>query len=211
MAYVGGAANVALMGANIKGSGYGNQSFNDIVSGILYGDYGKRETSSRVSAYYHKRNLGYQESGSMADKFTNIATNQYNSLLAPNTFKNIGNFITSMLDKSGRLSLKAYIVDDIEYCGMYYRMFGNLVRTPVYNTSNIFSYIQTRESYNYFELINSEIHLLNYIESEDIVDKIKERLSNGIRLWNVMSTPIAVEIGNYNLANKEITGIIPFE
>ena len=94
---------------------------------------------------------------------------------------------------------------------MYYRMFGNLVRRPVYNISNIFSNVQTRESYNYFELINSEIHLLNYIESEDIVDKIKERLSNGIRLWNVMSTSIAVEIGNYNLANKEITGIIPFE
>lgn len=211
MAYVGSATNVALMGANIKGSRYGNQSQEDIALGVLNGDYGKRETASRLNAYHYNRSLGYQESGSMADKFTNIATNQYNSLLAPNTFKNIGNFITSMLDKSGRLSLKTYIVDDIEYCGMYYRMFGNLVRRPVYNVTNIFSNVQTRESYNYFELINSEIHLLNYIESEDIVYKIKERLSNGIRLWNVMNTPTVVEIGNYNLANKEITGIIPFE
>ena len=57
-----------------------------------------------------------------------------------------------------------------------------------------------------------EFALPNPITPEFIYGYTKEeRLSNGIRLWNVMSTSVDVENGNYNLKNSEIQGIIQFE
>lgn len=212
MAYVGAAANTALIASDIKGGMFGvQQDKNAILVNMLLGNRSEKKVAySRMKEYESQRGQVYNEAGSMADKFTNIATNQYNSLLAPNTFKHGGNFITAVMDKSARLSLKTYIVDDIEYCAMYYRLFGNMIKKPIYNISNIFSYVQVREYYNYFELVNAEVHLINHIESEDIIDNIKARLSSGIRLWNVNKRFDLeyIKIGDYSINNIE-SNIIP--
>lgn len=106
-----------------------------------------------------------------------------NMMYAPDTIRKASQFgdilskvctITSWLDK----------VDDYEQCAMYYHRNGYKVDEYVYDIDNIFEYVKNRRVFNILKMKSCEVHLHDIIEDETTVDLIKERLINGVRLWN---------------------------
>lgn len=133
----------------------------------------------------------------------NELTNRANLMYTPDTVKSVGSSITDMLSKSCTMFNSLSYVEDIEQVAQYYHRNGYLVNKYVSEIGNtLFSYVNTRYYFNVLKFVNSDIHL-NILESDDIIDDISDRLSQSIRLWNVVDsyTSNSITLRNYEIGN----------
>ena len=117
----------------------------------------------------------------------------------PGSAKQIGELNTTVSSKSGIIFYSYTKAQDFEKCALHYHMYGNKVNEVVTDHVDVFSYVNTRYYFNYVKFSELNVHL-NMLESFDDIDKISERLINGIRLWNVEQN---VVIGTYKYDNVE--------
>ena len=135
----------------------------------------------------------------MPGRFENII----NSSREPDTVKSSGNFTTAISSEGMNIRMDIYKVNDYEQCAQYYHRYGYLVDEYINEVDNIFDYVSTRYYYNVLKMRDVDISLVNSPASTEILELIRERLENGIRLWNCNEHNTFVEIGNYTYDNVE--------
>lgn len=132
----------------------------------------------------------------------NYFMTRYNLHKAPMSIKSNGNTSDSIF--SARRYYRWSIVNDINTVLNYYHLNGYLVNEIITSydlEGTLFDYVHTRYYYNILKMSTCNVHL-NCLESNDIIDDIKERLINGLRLWN---TDTQLGIGEYQLDNVELS------
>lgn len=136
----------------------------------------------------------------MPSRYENIM----NASAAPATLKSGGIATSALFSEGMNIRLDIYKVNDFEQCAQYYHRYGYLVDEYVSGIDDIFQYVNTRYYYNVLKMREIDISLVNYPSSNDILELIRERLENGIRLWNVTQyTTNARYIGDYEYDNIE--------
>lgn len=144
--------------------------------------------------------------GAVGDIFNQYYTEK-NLLAAPSTLSQLGECINGLLSHSHLIYYKQEKVIDFEQCANYYHRNGYLVNEYVNNVENIFEYVQNRWHFNILKMSIAEVHLHNVIEDDDTIDSIKQRLEDGIRLWNINNqqsgTTVRPVIGNFYYDNVE--------
>lgn len=175
-------ASLALNGGNTiiqstvkSGMKYGGAGA--IVGGVM----GVADTGVKVANQF--LNEGNLQNASGKPK----STNQYNS---------------SYINKNSRIFVAYTKCQDFEKCALYYHMYGNLVNEIVLEQTDLFTHVNTRYYFNYLKMRDVNVHL-NLIESEDEINKIHDRLIDGIRLWNVTEYLSEILIGTYKYDNVE--------
>lgn len=142
---------------------------------------------------------GLYDIANMPGRFENII----NSSREPDTVKSSGNFTTAISSEGMNIRMDIYKVNDYEQCAQYYHRYGYLVDEYINEVDNIFDYVSTRYYYNVLKMRDVDISLVNSPASTEVLDLIKERLENGIRLWNCDHQHTFVDIGNYAYDNIE--------
>ena len=152
--------------------------------------------------------LNQAESVSNAVKSTNNLVSQafedFNIRGIPPTPKQTGSL-------SGVIGREAFImhyverVNDYLQCANYFHRNGYLVNNYVNSISNIFNYVQNRYYFNILKMENPNVHLHDVIEDEDTITLVAERLTDGLRLWNVKST--GVTMGDFQYDNVELSAL----
>ena len=142
---------------------------------------------------------GLYDIANMPGRFENII----NSSREPDTVKSSGNFTTAISSEGMNIRMDIYKVNDYEQCAQYYHRYGYLVDEYINEVDNIFDYVSTRYYYNVLKMRDVDISLVNSPASTEILELIRERLENGIRLWNCNEHNTFVEIGNYTYDNVE--------
>ena len=144
--------------------------------------------------------------GAIGNVFDQYYTEK-NLLAAPSTLSQLGECINGFLSQSHLIYRKKEKVIDYEQCAQYYHRNGYLVNEHVNAINNIFEYVQNRWHFNIIKMSVAEVHLHNVIEDEATIDAIKERLEDGIRLWNINNsysgTTVTPVIGNFQYDNVE--------
>lgn len=133
------------------------------------------------------------------DEYAPVIRRGVNAMFAPPQVLSTGSYFGDYLANMSRISAITEVVDDIEQCAQYYHRFGNLVNKYIDTTVSLFADVNTRYYFNYVKMSDCVVHLIHYIEADDITESIKDRLTSGIRLWNVDKT----SIGNYTYDNVE--------
>lgn len=154
-------------------------------------------------------NIQSNESEDIREGLYNIATmpgrfeNIINSSKEPDTSKSSGNFTTAISSEGMNIRMDIYKVNDYEQCAQYYHRNGYLVDEYINEMDSVFDYVSTRYYYNVLKMRDVDITLINSPASTEILELIRERLENGIRLWNCNATGTFVTIGNYAYDNIE--------
>ena len=112
------------------------------------------------------------------------ALSDYNNYYVPDTVKQNGTY-SDIYTNAATIFYSIEYANNIEYCGYYYHKNGYLVNEHIYQNTNIFEYVQNRFYYNVIKMVDSEVHLNNVIEDNYTVNLIKQRLNQGLRLWNI--------------------------
>lgn len=121
-----------------------------------------------------------------------------NANCSPSTLKSSGS-------TDGFINKGAYIFSAIEKCrdyviaANYYHRNGYLVNDYVNAITNVFQYVQNRYYFNVLKMSIPEVHLANVIEDETTLDLIKERLEEGVRLWNVKAGDTWISYQDYHM------------
>ena len=124
----------------------------------------------------------------------------YNVKCQPPTAKQIAN-VSDIGAKGAFLMVHKELVNDFSQCANYYHRNAFLVNEYIDAKADIFGYIQNRYFFNVLKMQVPNVHLHNVIEDDDSVDAIKDRLLDGVRLWNVNNT--GVVIGDFSKDNVE--------
>ena len=127
-------------------------------------------------------------------------------VFAPDYYKNVGSVGITQIDSSTKVMYRLDRVEDIESCGQYYHRNGYLVNEYVNEVTDIFKYVNTRHFYNILKLSSADIHMKSTIESASLIEQIKARLYNGLRLWNydaVINGNEKITIGDFTFDNVE--------
>lgn len=132
----------------------------------------------------------------------NQGVSDLNAQFAPNSIRMGGDFISSYLSSQYMTMYRHLEVNDIEQVANYYHRNGFKVDLHVNSINNIFQYVQNRYYFNMLKMSDSDLHLADVIENAETVNLIKDRLKDGIRLWNVMD--ISVNIGDFTYDNVEL-------
>lgn len=135
----------------------------------------------------------------MWDASKGVIRREINSVFAPDSLKSTASWSSDTLGHKGVIQYSKWEVDDIEQVAHYYQRYGNLVNKYIDTTVSLFADVNTRYYFNYVKMSDCVVHLIHYIEADDITESIKDRLTSGIRLWNVDKT----SIGNYTYDNVE--------
>lgn len=106
-----------------------------------------------------------------------------NNYCKPSTVVQQGNTIPS-LNHDYEIFLKTEVVRDIHQCAHYFHRNGVLVNEYINSRDNIFDYVNTRYYFNVLKMSDVDLHLANIVEDVTSVESVKDRLSNGLRLWN---------------------------
>ena len=117
----------------------------------------------------------------------------------PGNVHSTGSSYTDLLNKDGIVQYSRLIVADITQVAQYYRRYGNLVNEYIDTSKNLFTEYNLRYYFNYIKLAECDVHLSDYLETNDVTGSIKDRLVNGIRLWNVDKTDLC----DYSYDNVE--------
>jgi hypothetical protein len=141
------------------------------------------------------------EAGNSSNGLKQEVYSMINAQLQPVSIRSMGDLSSSILAKLSEVSTSIYRVQDFDACYETYRRNGYLLNRYISNyTLYDNSYYKFNNRYYYNCVLLDEINIhLNVLESDDILDDISYRLSNGIRLWNVENT----DIGNYAFDNVE--------
>lgn len=120
-----------------------------------------------------------------------------NAITSPSSIKQTGD--SSVLGYKGS-QVFTYVskVDNYDECAWYFHRNGYLVNEPITDKNNTLDYVITRYYFNIVKYNDIEVHL-NILESNDITDMIKERLLQGVRMWNTDYG----EIGDFRYDNVE--------
>lgn len=121
---------------------------------------------------------------------TDQAMRDLNAIMAPSSTRNTGTAISDILSLHANEYFITYKCRDYKQCAMYYHRYGYKVDRFVSNINNIFNEVNHRFYFNILKLKDSNIHLHNIIEDEKNTLLVKERLENGIRLWNTYNQKI---------------------
>ena len=125
--------------------------------------------------------------GSIGDTISDsydLFAKKFNLKLTPDTFKASNQVFANII---GNLMKQFYRIDkvnDFEHCAQLYHKLGFLVNEHVSSLQNVFSYVHNRYYFNILKMNMINIHLVNCIESENIISSIENRLKEGIVLWN---------------------------
>lgn len=114
-----------------------------------------------------------------------IRINKTNAEYTPDTTRQGNSFSSDLTAYSLENIILQESVDDLEYIGKKYEQYGYLVNKEVLNKR---LYLDFNERY-YFNIVkfnNVDIEL-NYINSSKLKFDIIERLTNGVRLWNIIN------------------------
>lgn len=105
--------------------------------------------------------------------------------MQPDTIKQTASSFDKHLTKSMEPWYRIIKVEDYNRCAQYYHRYGYMVNEYIQNV-NLFEYVNTRFYFNILKLKEVSISLVDYINSNDIINGIENRLRDGIRLWNVL-------------------------
>lgn len=110
---------------------------------------------------------------------------QSNLKAAPDTPKQIGDYISILTSYQKYMYTQEFRVNDYEQCAWYYHVNGYLVN-EYFNSYDVslFQYVNTRYYFNVLKMKEVEITLDNVVGDASTIDSIKERLIDGLRLWN---------------------------
>ena len=133
------------------------------------------------------------------------AFQDYNVKCQPPTPKQISN-ISGVGGKDAYILVYKELVNDYEQCAQYYHRNGYLVNEYINSKDNIFGYIQNRYYFNILKMDLPNVHLHHIIEDDDTCDAIKDRFTDGIRLWNVNNS--GVTLGDFSKDNVEYDFLI---
>ena len=122
--------------------------------------------------------------------------------MSPDSIRQAGDSTSAFISSQGYVKYRTLTVLDYEQCANYYHRNGYKVNWYVNNIEEPFSYIQNRYYFNILKVSDCDLHLRNYIENESDMDNIKDRLIDGIRLWNVEN--VGVSIGDFTYDNVEL-------
>lgn len=136
-----------------------------------------------------------------ANKITSQVLTEGNLEWTPKVSKQSQVFSSSYLESSLLITFRINVVEDIDIVALYYHNNGYLVNELIQPTSTIFGDVFNRYYFNVLKCKDTNIHLLNYIETDEIIEKIKYRLENGLRLWNVRYNDVT--IGDLHYDNVE--------
>lgn len=123
-----------------------------------------------------------------------------NKKYAPDILKQSGT-MGDISSDSYQLFISCKKVNDYEQCAQYYHRNGYLVNEYITQVSNIFNSVKNRYYFDMLKMSIPEVHLHNHIEDEDTVGLIEERLTQGLRLWNVLNEDVI--IGDFTYDNVE--------
>ena len=126
-----------------------------------------------------------------------FASSSANAAYAPSSIRQTGNSSCITYD-AGIMFTYVSKVDNYDECAWYFHRNGYLVNEPITDKNNTLDYVITRHYFNIVKYNDIEVHL-NILESNDITDMIKERLLQGIRMWNTDYG----EIGDFRYDNVE--------
>ena len=126
----------------------------------------------------------------------------FNAQLSPDSIRMSGDFISAYLSTQYITMYRHLEVNDIEQCANYYHRNGFKVDEYVNAIEHPFEYVRTRYYFNIIKVSDCDLHLRNYIENESDMENIKDRLKDGIRLWNVEN--VGVSIGDFTYDNVEL-------
>lgn len=194
-------------------SSYANDSIGDIMSNpsnydrryknpTLRKKYQREVTNIELRARKEMNSIGTQGVTSMMDNDGGIISQGFkdlNAMYAPDIVKQTGNVFDNDYIKGLFIYTQNYKVRDYEQCAQYYHRNGYKVDEYVNNIPNIFAYVKNRYYFNVLKMNSLNIHVHNILESDDIVERIEERLIDGIRLWNK-----DIPIGTYQYDNVEL-------
>ena len=118
----------------------------------------------------------------------------------PPTPRQINN-LSSVCAKQAYIMHYVEHVRDYEQCAQYYHRNGFLVHEYINAVSDIFAYVFSRYYFNILKMSVPNVHLHHVIEDDETCDAIKDRLIDGVRLWNINNT--GVVIGDFSKDNVE--------
>ena len=124
----------------------------------------------------------------------------YNAIMTPDSIRQAGDAFGAFISTQGVVRSRILRVNDYNQCANYYHRNGYKVNEYISNVSDIFSSMNNRYYFNILKMGECDVHLHNYIENEENIEEIRDRLIDGIRLWNVHNRD---KIGDFTYDNVE--------
>ena len=123
-----------------------------------------------------------QEGSSITDDLVDSLTNNINLMFTPENVRQANNYTNDVI--SNNLHRIFYIneVTDLEEVGKQLEGYGYKVHEH-YANQNIFTLLNTRYYFNIIQCDYIDIYI-DILNSNEILDNIKQRFIDGIRLWN---------------------------
>ena len=128
-----------------------------------------------------KRNIA-GETSSFADEMVDMTTHNINLIHTPETKSQGNEFTNDLVSKSINRIMYTQVVEDIDAVARELEGYGYRVHEE-YSTENLFTLLNTRYYYNIIKCSNIELYL-DILNSNDVIENIKERFLNGLRIWN---------------------------
>lgn len=119
------------------------------------------------------------------------ALHDYNNYVKPCTSASNGN-LEPLFDTNCQIYYQVQKVQDYEVCANFFHRNGYLVNEHVNAIADIFSYVNTRFYFNVLKMSDVDLHLSGVIEDTSTLEIIKDRLNQGLRLWNIINVGVAV-------------------
>lgn len=132
-----------------------------------------------------------------------LKINRKNLDYTPDTEKQGNSLTTDLYSDAISIMYRREDVKDIENCYIKLERFGYKVNIDV-SSENIFNYFNYRYYYNFIKTTDLELSI-NILNSKDIINNIKDRFNNGLRLWNVENPNVV--LGEYIYDNVEIENL----
>lgn len=123
----------------------------------------------------------------------------------PNTLKQSGGAIAPILSYSTEIYYCIQQVTNYEQSAKYFQRNGYLVNDYINNVNNLFSYIQNRYYFNVLKMAKCELVLTDAISDSETIENIKDRLFDGLRLWNISNQEVVM--GDFTSDNVELSFI----
>lgn len=134
-----------------------------------------------------------------------IEINKTNAEYTPDTTRQGNNYTSDLNSLSLKTILIQETVNDIEYVAHKFEQYGYLINEEIHE-DQILNYFNTRYYFNVIKFKDVSI-TLEYICSNDLLQNIKERLQNGLRMWNIHDESYSrlpvIDYNKFNYDNVE--------
>ena len=137
--------------------------------------------------------------GAIANNIGGQLMQDVNHLYKPTTPKQMASLSSAVGNEAYIMSYEERVVD-FNQVAQYYHRNGYLTNTYINYTDTLFEDVQNRYYFNVLKMSLPEVHLKNVIEDETTIMLLKQRLTEGLRLWNVLNSD---NIGDFQYDNVE--------